>query len=132
MDEKLIPIKSVAEFKRNLKVGNLIGCIRHNDFAGRDETTGQAIYKEKEMPLRKVAIVQSNSFAVETVQNDGKIVNSWCGYPYASFAKIENNRITIFERDTRNFTKGGLMDDSNPDYAALPLMPILTYWLIQP
>lgn len=117
---------TIAEFKRILQLGDKLKCIYHMDFNGRDAEQ-QVIYKDKELGVREVSIKQTNSFALKTWREDKQeFVDSWCSYPTAKFARVDNGKLIIFERDGRKF-KGGLADESNPEYAALPLVPVLTY-----
>lgn len=99
---------NLSQFKKNLKVGAKLAAIYHKEFAGRDEQ-GNPVWKDKVLDVRGISIVQSNAFACKTVRSDGKEVDSWCHLPKAKDAKIENNRLTIFE------------DDGSP---------ILTYWFV--
>jgi hypothetical protein len=91
-------IKSVADFKRGLSVGANVHCLYHKEFAGRDEKL-KPIYKTIDKGIRKVSIVQSNSFALKTMHKDGTEVDSWCSYPKASESEIKDNAITIYETD---------------------------------
>lgn len=53
--------------------------------------------------VRKVSIVQTNSFALETMR-EGKLVDSWCEYPSAKdFEIIDSNTAAIYwgEGDSR-------------------------------
>jgi hypothetical protein len=117
--------KTVSEFKKILAVGDRLHCIHHMDFAGRDAEM-KPIWKDKDMGIREVSIKQTNSFALKTTRTDGKVTDSWCSYPKASMARVENNCLIILEHDARQF-KGGYAHESNPEYAALPLIPVLTY-----
>lgn len=127
---------TLAEFKRILKVGDKLNAINHSNLIGRDGT-GNAVYGDFEFPTREVSIKQNNSFALKTENADlktrlpnGTFCDAWCELPAASLCKISNNRLTIFQRDARGFS-GGLMDDSNPEYKKLPLMPIMSYWFAE-
>jgi hypothetical protein len=120
-------MNSVADFKRELKIGRKLACIHHMDFAGRDAEM-KVIYKDKELPVREVSIVQSNAFALKTQQGD-KIVNSYCGMPKAKETTFKDGKMTILETDSRQF-KGGYAHESNPEYASLPMIPVLTYWFV--
>lgn len=120
--------KTVTEFKKILTVGDRLACVYHQQFAGRDADS-QPIWADEDKGVREVSIKQTNSFALKTTQKDGKVVDSWCGYPTAAFSVVKDNKITLLQRDGRLF-KGGHADESNPEYAALPLIPILTYWFV--
>lgn len=127
-EQKFVPIKTLADFKRAIKMGTKIGCIHHQHFNGFDEQK-KAVYKEMIHPVREVSIVQTNTFALKTTRSDNKVVDSYCEFPKAKNCKIENNKITILEKDMRQF-KGGIVREGNPDYDSLPEIPILTYWVI--
>ena len=74
-------MKNLSDFKKRLKVGQQIETIHAN--------LGS-------FGIRKVSIVQSNSFALETIK-EGKIVNSWCEYPKAKdFEIVNENTCKIF------------------------------------
>lgn len=92
---------SLAEFKRNLKVGKKLHAINHVTFAGREED-GRVIYKDQDLGVRPISIVQSNSFACKTVKSDGTEVDSWCGYPKASECIVTGNKLVILEEDGRH------------------------------
>lgn len=112
--KKQIDMKTLADFKRRLKVGVRVDAIQHTCFAGRTED-GTVIYKDWELGVREVSIVQSNSFAFKTVRTTGEVVDSWCEFPKASECKIEGDTITIFEEDYR--VREGKK----------PMIPVLTY-----
>ena len=105
---------SLAEFKRKLKVGVKLHAIRHTEFAGREEN-GRVIYKDQDLGVRPVSIVQTNSFAMKTVKSDGEEVDSWCGYPKASECIVTGNKLVILEEDMRG-----------PE-PTKELIPVLTY-----
>lgn len=121
-------IKTVSDFKKALQIGVQVHSVFHMAFNGRDEA-GKVIYKDEDKGVRPVSIKQTNSFALKTLRTDGKICDSWCDYPKASMCKIEDNKVIILERDSRQF-KGGHASESNPEYAALPLIPVLTYSIL--
>lgn len=90
-------MKTLAEFKRLVKVGTLIQAIHHLNFAGRDEQ-GNVIYNDKDMGTRPVSIVQSNAIALTTVKSDGTTVDSWFHYPKASECRFnEDGSFTYME-----------------------------------
>lgn len=128
MEQKLVSIKTVADFKRELQIGRKVAGIWHVKIVGRDDEK-KVIYADEELAIREVSIKQTNRFALKTTRTNGEVVDSWCDYPKASESKVENNRITIFEKDLRQ-SKGGVMRDGNPEYDCLPMIPVLTYWII--
>lgn len=90
-------MKNLSDFKKRLAVGVKLHAIHHKTFAGRDEQ-GKTVYSDKDLGVREVSIVQSNSFALKTPRPDGIAVNSWCGYPKASDVKIvDADTIEIYE-----------------------------------
>ena len=128
MEQKTITINTVADFKRELQLGRKVVGIRHTKIVGRDDEK-KVIYADEELAIREVSIKQTNRFALKTTRTNGEIVDSWCDYPKAKESKVENNRITIFEKDLRQ-SKGGCMMEGNPEYDCLPMIPVLTYWII--
>lgn len=128
MEHKLVSIKTVADFKRELQVGRKVVGIRHTTIVGRDSEQ-KVIYTDEDLNIREVSIKQTNAFALKTTRINGEVVDSWCFYPKASESKIENNRLTIFEKDLRQ-SKGGCMMEGHPEYDCLPMIPVLTYWII--
>lgn len=129
--------KTLAEFKRVLQPGDKMHTINHMKTIGRDEHTNKVIYGDYVYPVREVSIKKTNMFALKTENNDlktgipnGTYCDSWLEFPAASMCKIEDNKLIILKRDTRQFT-GGMMDISNPEYRALPLIPTLTYWFAE-
>lgn len=89
-------MKTLADFKKRLKVGVKLHAVNHQGFGGRDEQ-GNIIYKDWDFGIREISIVQSNSFALKT-NRDGKFIDSWCGYPKAKELIINNeNSVTILE-----------------------------------
>jgi len=112
-------MKTVADFKRKLKLGVNVHTIYHLAFDGRDES-GVVKYKDEDRGVREVSIVQSNSFALNTTKTDGTTQDSWCNYPKASQVKFTGeNTVTILEPDYR--------DRANPNP---PLIPVLTYTFV--
>lgn len=110
-------MKTVADFKRALKVGTKVHSIHHMCFGGRDEK-GQPIWVDQDKGVREVSIVQSNSFALKTQHKEPtygkdefgnriktgetttKMVDSWCSWPKATDCEFNpDGSITIFERD---------------------------------
>ena len=107
-------MKTIADFKRRLKVGCYVHTIFHQYAVGRDEN-GKLILGDQDLGIRRVSVVQSNSFAFETVTSKGDLVDSWIAYPKKTDTKfIDENTITIFTPDFR------VHDES-------VLIPCLTY-----
>lgn len=91
-------MKTIADFKRKLVVGALVDTIHHKAFSHRDEN-GNIVYKDQPMGVRKLSIVQTNSFAFETIRTDGEKVDSWCDIPKKTEVEFLDNGLTIFEED---------------------------------
>lgn len=91
-------MKTLADFKRQLKVGVKLAAIYHKHFAGRTEE-GKPVWTDKDLGTREVSIVQSNSFALKTPQTDGTFRDSWCHFPKAKECKINNDSVVIYEED---------------------------------
>ena len=91
-------MKTIAEFKRRIVKGAKIHTIYHLKFAGRCEETGEMIYKDDDRGIREVSIVQTNSFALGTVQSGGNVIDSWCAYPKKDEIKfIDNDTVQIMD-----------------------------------
>ncbi len=120
-------IKTVSDFKKLVRVGAKVGCLYYNN-KYQKTPSGEYITETHDRGVREASIVQSNSFALKTIQSTGEIVDSWCSWPKASECKIEHNILTIFDKDMRYF-KGGLASKGNPDYDSLPDVALLSYWI---
>lgn len=107
-------MKTLADFKRRLKVGTKLHCTYHQAFNGRNKE-GLYLFKDEDKGTREVSVKQSNSFACKTERTDGEIVDSWCEFPKASECKIlDQDTIVIYNEDFRVNENA-------------PLIPILTY-----
>lgn len=73
-------MKTIADFKRRVVVGAKVHAIFHKEYNGRDEK-GMPLFKDRDMGVREISVVQSNSFALKTTRTDGKVVDSWCSFP---------------------------------------------------
>jgi hypothetical protein len=108
-------MKTVADFKRRMKVGVEIHTTHHMKSNGRDKN-GIIIYKDEDMGVCKVGHVGSTQFAINRPLSDGKERLSWCPFPKASMCKFDGeDSITLLEYDYR--VREGEM----------PLIPLLTY-----
>jgi hypothetical protein len=72
-------MKTLQDFKKAIQIGKEIETIH-----ARLGSFGK----------RKISIVQSNSFALETVRN-GETVNSWCQYPKAKDIEFKNENTAV-------------------------------------
>ena len=79
-------MKTLSDFKKACKIGTLIHGQHH----------GNAICNPYDMGIRAISIVQSNSIAFATLQQDGKMVDSWISFPKASECTIKGDTINIF------------------------------------
>lgn len=78
-------MKTLADFKRRLKVGTKIETINH---------------RHGSFGVRPVSIVQSNSFALKTTRTNGELVDSWCEYPKAKDIEVtDENTVIIYWGD---------------------------------
>lgn len=78
----MLQINSLADFKKALKVGVEV------------ETEHAKIGS---FGIRKISIVQTNSFALSTTKKNGEIVDSWCQYPKAKDIECNGtNTVKIF------------------------------------
>ena len=72
-------MKTVSEFKRTIAVGQLWHAFNHP--------------MNRDMGIRKVSRVQSNSFAFETPRGE-----SWCDFPKArDYQYVDDNTCNILE-----------------------------------
>lgn len=90
-------MKTVADLKRLIKVGVKLSSVYHLDYVGHNPETKKPIYKDKEMGIRSVSIVQSAQFALETETPKGKR-DSWMQFPKVKDLRInEDGSFTILE-----------------------------------
>lgn len=84
-------IKNLSEFKKAIKVGVMLHCFNHPS--------------NKDMGIRPVSIVQSNSFALATkkIETSGpdrgieKTINSWCKFEKSGNYLFDgSNTVKIF------------------------------------
>ncbi len=112
-------MKTLADFKRRLKVGVKLHTTYHQAFAGRNEK-GEYLLKDEDKGIREVTLVQSNRFALKTKLKD-VMRDSYCDFPKASNFRILNeNSIMILEHDFRDRSIGGTGE----------LIPLLTYTFV--
>lgn len=75
-------MKNLSDFKKRLQVGTKLETYNH--------------HLKSSFGIRKISVVQTNSFALDTIRN-GETVQSWCEYPKASdFEIIDNNTALIY------------------------------------
>ena len=101
-------MKTLSDFKKRLKTGVKLHTVYHNAVAGRDER-GCLIFKDEDKGVREVSIVQTNTFALKTLQG-GNMVDSYCQYPKASEVQIlSENSIKILTADFRRGKEGEMI-----------------------
>lgn len=88
-------MKSFAEFKRALKIGTLLHALHHGYL--KSDNPEEYSMPPKDMGVREVSIVQTNSIALKTTKNNGKVVDSWVYWPKASEAKVNGNILELYE-----------------------------------
>lgn len=112
-------MKTLADFKRRIKVGDQLHTTYHQTDAGRDEK-GVIILKDSDRGSRRVSQVKSTMFALSTKHKDGTYYDSWVPFPPAAKAQIlGEDRILILDEDWRVRT--------DPK----PLIPLMTYTFIR-
>lgn len=85
-------MKTVADFKRKMVKGAAVHTLLYwNDNNGKPKL-------QRDFGTRKVTIVQSNSFALETTQpGKPEPVDSWCEWPKKTeFKPIDENKAEIY------------------------------------
>lgn len=114
-------MKTLADFKRRLTYGAKLHTIYHQAFAGRGEN-GEYLFRDEDKGIRKISLLGSKQFALETIRTDGEVVNSYCEFPKASEFKILNeNSVMILQKDFRDKNSGGTEE----------LIPLLTYTFVE-
>jgi len=73
-------MKTIADIKRAMQVGVKVHCFNHR--LGKD------------MGVRTVSIVQTNSFALVTEVN-GVLTDSWCNFPKRDEVEYSDNSFTV-------------------------------------
>lgn len=97
---------------------------RHGEVIGYD-ANNEAIFKEAMLPDSFIVNVTRDGFSVERTGPNG-LEAYWMCWPKKGYYRIEGDCLIILRRDGRGF-KGGLMGDDNPDWAALPMIKLMTY-----
>jgi len=100
-------MKTVADFKRALKVGTKVHGVYHA--GSKLDESGKVIrladglpeYTDTDLGDSEITIVQSTQFAIKRVWGDGVTRDSWCKFPKASECEIKENSITIYEQNDR-------------------------------
>ena len=98
-------MKNLSDFKNRIQVGVKLKTTYHFLLVGREQD-GTPIYGDEIKPIREISIKQSNSFALKTVRQDGKKVDSWCNFPKSSEIEfLNNNTVRILEKQTNGEIK---------------------------
>lgn len=112
-------MKTVADFKREIKVGTRLHTVNHT-LSKRDADgnvlrllDGLPEYCDEDRGEATVSAVMATKFAIGRTKQDGKVYDSWMDYPAASLSKVRDNKITIFEI-----------------HRSRGLVPILTYTIL--
>lgn len=96
-------MKTIADIKRAFVLDSKWQTIYHKEFAGRDkDENGKEVilYKDKDMGIREISIVQTTQVAFKTVRTDGKIVNSWITFPKSKDVIFKDeNSFTVLDFD---------------------------------
>jgi hypothetical protein len=79
-----------AQFKKLITLGTNVKAINHHPVLGKD------------FGIRKVSIVQTNSFALSTTLGDGNVVDSWLQYPKASEVIVKDNTLYIYNDEKKD------------------------------
>jgi hypothetical protein len=107
-------MKTLADFKKRIKIGVKLHTIHHQALAPHD--VNKLLYDE-DKGIREVSVVRKTQFALKTMHKDGLMVDSWLSFPKASECKIiDENTILIMCEDWRH--------NKNE------LIPLLTYKFI--
>jgi hypothetical protein len=91
-------MKTIADIKRAFTLGSEWHTVYHKEFAGRtvDENGKELIlYKDKDMGIRKISIVQKTQVAFATPKSDGAFRDSWIPFP---------KRDEVIFKDEKSFT----------------------------
>jgi hypothetical protein len=96
----IVPIKSLAEFKKAIQLDVAVHTIFHMQFNGRDSEQ-KPVYTTEDKGIRKVSVKQTNAFALKTTIAEGETVDSWCDYPKASECEVKDGKLLIYEEDQR-------------------------------
>ena len=93
-------MNTLAEFKKKAQIGAMLACTHHLTMVGRDEK-GQIIFKDKDLGIRAISIVQSNAIALKTTKTDGSTSDSWLYFPKAKECKFVDGTMEVYEQDDR-------------------------------
>lgn len=96
-------MKTIADIKRAFTLGSKWHTVYHKEFSHRskDENGKEVIhYKDKDVGVREISIVQTTQVAFKTIRTDGTTANSWIAFPKAKEVKFLNeNSFQILEEE---------------------------------
>lgn len=94
-------IKSLTQFKKSLKVGDIVRTTYHLVSTGYCPIKDMNAYEDEQRPPREVIECNTTGFTLATIGNAG-----WEGrrvkYPQASNCRIENDKLIIMGYDLDN------------------------------
>lgn len=95
-------MKTIADIKRAFVLGSKWQTIYHREFAGRAIENGKEVieYKDKDMGIRAISIVQTTQVAFATIKADGTVKDSWIQFPKKQEVIFrDENSFTILDND---------------------------------
>lgn len=118
--EIIVPVKSIADFKRKMKPGVRVYSVYHMASGGYDNK-GVYQYKDESKGIRTCSKSQTNSFALATFIPDQMTANdSWFHWPKGKEVHFNaDGSVTIFVEDSRSGIK------------PYPIVPCITYAILE-
>ena len=92
-------MKSLAEFKREIAIGNKIQLVKLEEQNG--ETFGEVAIPEKLQGVRTVSYKDTTGFYLKQASDISNKKGSFCGYPKSANLAYDNNHFEIVERDNK-------------------------------
>lgn len=90
----MIQVTNLAQFKKALIVGRMINVSHYTYRAPGPD--GKVNFGIEVRPTRPISIVQSNSYAIATEIEPGKVVDNWVTYPTAKGCTFEDNKLKLY------------------------------------
>jgi|WetSurMetagenome_2_1015567.scaffolds.fasta_scaffold105176_2 hypothetical protein len=94
-------ISSLTQFKKNIKVGDVVETTFHIRSKGHSTETGKNEYQDVQRPPRRVVDCNTTGFSLATFRN-GKWEQRRIKYPKASNCYIESGKLIIMGDDLDN------------------------------
>lgn len=94
-------IKSLTQFKKDIKVGDIVETTFHIRSKGYSRETDENEYEDVQRPPRRVVDCNTTGFSLATLR-DGKWEQRRIKYPKASNCCIENGKLIIMGDDLDN------------------------------